>query len=85
MALKNNTSMQDAQVARAELYETLSLLSDRLNYAQRFDDAVDRTQKRLHRKQMENPVGFALAVAGVAATVGVLAWAGTAKLIKRFQ
>ena len=85
MASKNTASLEDAQVARVELYRTLAQLSDRLDYAQRFDDAVDRTRSRLQRRQRENPVGFAVLVAGVAVTVGVVAWAGTAQLLKRMR
>ncbi|WP_217133559.1 hypothetical protein [Leucobacter chinensis] len=76
---------EEADLARVELYETLSLLSDRLNYAQRFDDAVERTTEKLQEERKTNPVGFALAVAGVAATVGVLAWVGASKIIRKFQ
>lgn len=75
----------EADHARTELYETLSLLSGRLNYAQRIDDAVDRTTEKLHEERKANPVGFALAVAGVAVTVGLIAWAGASRIMKKMR
>ena len=85
MSHRTEQGLNTAEAARTELYDTLSLLSDRLNYAQRFDDAVDRTQAKISRSQTENPVGFALVVAGVAITVGVIAWAGASKLLNAFK
>ncbi len=71
-----------AEHARDELYDTLGQLRDRLDYAQRVDDAVDRTSARISAAKRENPIGFAVGVAVTAVTVGVAAW-GIARLVAR--
>lgn len=73
----------EAQTARAELYDTLSLLTDRLNYAQRIDDAVDRTKVRFSRLREEKPVEAVAIVAGAAVAVGVVVWAVAAGLTRK--
>jgi len=73
----------EASRAREELYDTLSLLSDRLNYAKRFDEATERTEFRMKAYKERNPLGFALTVVGVAATVGVVTWAVTTKILRK--
>lgn len=73
----------EAQTARAELYDTLSLLTDRLNYAQRIDNAVDRTKARFSRLRSEKPVEAVALVAGAAVTAGVVVWAIAAGLTRK--
>lgn len=84
MASNKRQGVEEADAVRAELYATLSQLSDRLNYAQRFDDAVTRTGDRIREEKEEHPLSFALGVAGVAAAVGTLVWWGTSRLMKKF-
>lgn len=76
-------SIDEAQAARSELYATLNQLSDRLNYAKRVDEAVDRAEQRIRANRERNPVAFALVVTGAAVTVGLLVWAGASKLVSR--
>lgn len=76
-------SFTDAQAARAELYGTLELLSERLNYGKRFDEATERVEARVRRVQRDRPVAFALAVAGVATVVGVAAWAAVSAIVNK--
>lgn len=71
-----------AQQARDELYQTLGQLRERLDYAQRIDDAVARASHRISAERRENPIGFAIGVAAAAAVVGVAAW-GVARLVRR--
>lgn len=71
-----------ANLARVELYDTLAQLRDRLDYAQRIDDAVDRTSQRIADAKRENPLGFAVGVAATAAVVGVAVW-GVSRLVMR--
>ncbi|QZY50974.1 DUF3618 domain-containing protein [Leucobacter tenebrionis] len=75
----------EAAQARAELYETLALLKDRLNYAQRVDDAIDDFKHRAAEQKRRNPLAFAAGVAGAAAIVGLGVWTVTSAVIKRFQ
>lgn len=72
----------EAQRAREELYDTLGQLRERLDYAQRIDDAMDRASRRIAAEKRENPLGFALGVAAVAGAVGLAAW-GVARLVVR--
>lgn len=72
----------EAGIARAELYDTLAQLRDRLNYARRIDDRIEETRQNFARAQRENPVGFAVGVVAAAATVGVAVW-GIASLVAR--
>jgi hypothetical protein len=58
-AHEKQQGVADAAVARAELYDTLSQLKDRLNYAQRVDDAVDEAKLRIAEQKRRNPLGFA--------------------------
>lgn len=74
----------EAEVARAELYQTLGQLRDRLNYARRFDEAVDRTRDRISAQKRENPVGFAAGVAGAAAIAGLVVWRVAVGVARRF-
>lgn len=77
-----DSGVAEAQRARAELYETLGQLRDRLDYAQRIDDRVAQMKHCLAYARRENPVAFAAGAAAVAAAVGVAAW-GATKLIRR--
>lgn len=71
-----------AERARAELYDTLGQLRDRLDYAQRIDDALDRASHRIADAKRENPVGFAIGAVATAAAVGVAVW-GVARLVSK--
>lgn len=79
---RTQAGVREADLARAELYDTLAQLRDRLDYAQRIDDAVDRTARRIADEKRENPLGFAVGVGVAAAAVGAAVW-GAARLIMR--
>jgi len=72
----------EAQRARAELYDTLGQLRERLDYAQRIDDSLSRLKHRVSAERRENPVGFAIGVTAASAVVGLAAW-GVSTLIRR--
>lgn len=74
-----------AAQARAELYDTLAQLKDRLNYAQRVDDAIDDFKHRAAEQKRRNPLAFAAGVAGAAAIVGLGVWTVASAVIKRFD
>ncbi len=74
-----------AERARIELYDTLAQLRDRLDYAQRIDDSVARTKRRLAQEQRDNPLLFGAAVIGVAAAAGVAVWAVANKVMRAFD
>lgn len=76
--------IDEAARARAELYDTLGQLQERLNYAKRVDDAVADAKVRLAAEQRERPGVFAAGVAGVAAVVGLAVWGAASAVIKRF-
>ncbi len=75
----------DAELARAELYTTLSQLKDRLNYAQRVDDAVEDAKVRIAEQKQRNPLAFIAGVAGVAVVTGVAVWGVATAVAKRFR
>lgn len=77
--------LADAQVARAELYDTLGQLRDRLNYAKRIDDATARLGARVEEERRERPLVFAVGVVAVAAVVGGVVWAVAQGVAKRFE
>ena len=84
----NNSKAQgiiEAELARAELYDTLGQLRDRLNYAQRFDDAMDRVAVRIHEVKEERPAAFATGVVVAATAVGALVWAVARGVAKRIR
>lgn len=64
----------DASVARAELYDTLTQLQGRLNYAQRIDDSVADAKRKIVAEKARNPLAFAAGVAGVAVIAGLVVW-----------
>lgn len=72
----------EAQQARAELYETLGQLRERLDYAHRMDVAATRLKARIAKQRVEKPVAFAIGVASAAVAVGVTVW-GVARAITR--
>lgn len=74
-----------AQRARVELYDTLAQLRDRLDYAQRIDDSVARTKRRIRAEKRENPGVFVAAVAGTALACGLAVWAVTSKVMRAFE
>ncbi|MBK0417505.1 DUF3618 domain-containing protein [Leucobacter sp. CSA1] len=73
----------EAALARAELYDTLGQLRDRLNYAQRVDDALDRAKVRVQAARRRNPVGFAAGVVAAAALTGTVVWGVARGVAKR--
>lgn len=75
--------VQEAARARAELYDTMGQLQDRLNYARRVDMAVADAKVRLRAQQRERPVAFAGGVAGVAALAGLAVWGVVTAVAKR--
>lgn len=79
-AERATSGVNEADRARADLYDTLGQLRDRLNYAQRVDDAVDRAKARIVVESRENPLRFAAGAAAVATTVGLAVW-GIAKFV----
>lgn len=79
---KPDPGVLEAQRARAELYDTLGQLRERLDYAQRMDDSMERTRRRIARTKRENPLGFAVGVAAVAAVAGLAVW-GIARRVAR--
>ncbi len=84
----NNSKAQgiiEAELARAELYDTLGQLRDRLNYAQRFDDAMDRAGARIQEVKEEQPAVFATGVVVAAAAVGAIVWAVARGITKRIR
>lgn len=74
-----------ADRARQELYDTLGQLRDRLDYAQRIDDTVDRATRRIAAEKRENPLGFAIGVAVVAGAVGVAVWGIARSVLRAFD
>lgn len=75
----------DAAIARAELYDTLGQLRDRLNYAKRIDDATARLADRVEEERRERPLVFAAGAAAVAAAAGGIVWAIARGVSKRFM
>lgn len=72
----------DAAAARTELYDTLGQLQNRLNYAQRVDDAIDDARGRLAAQREQKPATFVAGAVGVAALVGVTVW-GIARVVMK--
>jgi hypothetical protein len=75
----------DAAAAREELYATLSYLKDRLNYAQRVDNAIDDVQQRIAARKKRNPVAFTMGVAGAAVIAGLAVWGVAASIARRLE
>lgn len=74
-----------AKEARGELYETLGLLKEQLNYAKRFDRAVDSAKLKIALQKKRNPVAFGIAVSGVAATAGLAVWGVSRAVIEKLS
>lgn len=81
-AEEKQQGVQDAALARAELYNTLGQLKDRLNYAKRVDDAIDDAKRCVIEQKRRNPLAFAAGVAGVATAAGLVVW-GVASAVAR--
>lgn len=75
----------EADHARAELYDTLSQLRGRLDYARRIDDAAARAKRRISAEKRDNPLLFAAGAAGVAVAGGLAVWAIASKVIRAFK
>lgn len=82
---RHEDRLSETQVARADLHETFALLSDRLNVAKRFDDAVELRTEQIKELKKKNPAVFVAAVASVAMLAGVATWAVTTQILKRFR
>lgn len=76
--------VREADQIREELYDTLAQLRDRLDYAQRVDDAMGRAKERLAEEQKANPAGFAIGVAAVAGIAGLAVWGIARRVIRAF-
>lgn len=74
-----------ANQAREELYDTLSKLRDRLDYAARIDRSVERTKQRIAEGKRENPAMFVAGVVGVAAVCGIAVWGIARQVIRVFS
>lgn len=72
-----------AQIARAELYDTLGQLRNRLDYAQRIDDATERLVGRVEEQRRERPLVFAAGVAAAATLAGTVVWAVARGIAKK--
>jgi hypothetical protein len=72
--------VSEAAVARTELYRTLGQLRDRLNYAQRVDDAVDDARVRLREVQRNRPLAFLAGCVSVATLSGIAVWSVAAQV-----
>ncbi|MBC9936382.1 MULTISPECIES: DUF3618 domain-containing protein [unclassified Leucobacter] len=79
---ERSLGVAEAAMAREELYTTLAQLRDRLNYAQRVDDAVDDAKARIAETRRSRPLVFAAGCAGVAVVAGLVVW-GVARGISR--
>ena len=75
--------LTETQRAREDLYETLGLLTERLNYAKRIDVAIDRNVRRIKLQKRRNPLGFAAGVTAVAGLVGVVTWSIVSAVVRR--
>lgn len=74
-----------AQQARAELYDTLGQLRERLDYAQRIDDRLARTRQQIAAARHERPMAFAVGVIGVAVTAGLVVWGAARRVVRAFE
>lgn len=74
-----------ATQAREELYGTLAQLKEQLNYAKRFDRAVDRAKARIAETKKSSPLVFAAGVAATATAAGLVVWGVTMKVIDLFD
>lgn len=77
--------VNEANAARAELYGTLSQLKEQLNYAKRFDRAMERGQQRIVKFKDEKPVAFAAGVVAVAAVSGGAVWAIVRSVVRNVK
>lgn len=80
-----NSGTAETSQARAELYDTLGQLRDRLNYAQRVDNAVDRAKARIAAQKREEPAKFLALVTVVASGAGLAAWGIARAVARRFE
>lgn len=82
-AEEKQRGIAQAAQARAELYDTLGQLEDRLNYAQRIDDAIADTRRGIARSKREKPLAFAAGAVGAAAAVGLVVWGVATAVMRR--
>lgn len=68
----SSDKMANTDRARAELHSTLDLLSQRLDYPTRIDNALSRGKRRIERQQRNNPLAFAAGVTAVSLLAGAV-------------
>lgn len=85
MSTDSNQGVAEADRARDELYDTLSQLRGRLDYAQRIDDTLERTKHRIAAEKRDNPLIFVAGVVVVAAVCGVAVWGIARKVVRAFE
>lgn len=79
---ESSTLEPTADHARHELYDTLSQLRDRLDYAHRIDVATAAAKARIQRERQRNPLGFAAGIGATALLAGAMVW-GVARVALR--
>lgn len=77
--------LSEAARARSELYTTLGQLRERLDYAQRIDDSVERAKARLAEGRRKNPTGYAIGAVALAVGIGAVVWVVARKVVNRFD
>lgn len=85
MTEKRDPGVDAANAARAELYDTLSQLRDRLDFAQRIDDRVQETSRQLSDLRRRRPLEFAAGAVAVAGVAGLIVWGIARRVARRIQ
>ena len=82
---KTALGISEADKARDELYSTLSLLRERLDFAQRIDDRLEQAKHRIAAEKLERPLVFVAGVVAVAIAGGALVWGLTSNTVRFFR
>ena len=82
---KTALGISEADKARDDLYATLSLLRERLDFAQRIDDRLEQAKHRIAAEKRERPLVFVAGVVAVAIAGGALVWGLTSKTVRFFR
>lgn len=82
---KTALGISEADKARDDLYATLSLLRERLDFAQRIDDRLEQAKQRFAAEKRERPLVFVAGVVAVAIAGGALVWGLTSKTVRFFR